>query len=69
MGRGDYEIRGDGAGRVLTGECAKCTLPVLPGEPSVVLHHATQRGGIFHQGCAPTTDGWFSPADDDAEPA
>lgn len=57
---GDYEVQGDGADRTVTGDCAKCTLAVKPGDPHRILYSTLgTRGGIFHAGCAPTGDDWY----------
>jgi hypothetical protein len=66
MPPGDYEVMGEGADRVVTGDCAGCGLTVKPGDPHVIRYHPEKAGGIFHARCRPIGDGWYS-LDDQGE--
>lgn len=59
MTPGDYERRGDGGNE---GDCAGCSLPVQPNEPSVVRYSLAfgESGGIFHAACEPRGPQWYS---------
>ena len=57
---GDYEERIDQSGiKRRSGKCAKCAAPVAEDQPSVIRYGGGLPGGIFHQRCAPTGDGWY----------
>jgi hypothetical protein len=58
---GDYLTRGGNGGvALLSGRCAGCTEWVHEVESPVVRYAPGQRGGIFHERCAPIGAHWYA---------